>query len=231
MPQVRDPLASPAAQSNSRLVSLPAELRNRIYEAVLGGDIVNIPWKSEENPEGLLKSQALLVTCKQVYKDAILMYYATSIFQHVACSDRGRYGENAWLRLAQWLKTIGSQNAALLTCIRVSEVSSWSSNANTPSDVVFYELCEATEALRRAKGMLSLLRSPTLGADVLKWNMSTLGGAQKWHDLYTGREHKAVLPASTGSVWTSDPCEVYCNWWSAWRPVRFARCNHTSELS
>ncbi|KAI4701586.1 hypothetical protein J4E81_003326 [Alternaria sp. BMP 2799] len=76
-------------QENSPLLQLPAELRNRIYKFVLHDHrpvYVDIPALSDEfgnfgprdNTRG---KQALLCTCRQVYSEASMMYFALNTFQ------------------------------------------------------------------------------------------------------------------------------------------------------
>jgi len=70
-----------ANQSNSRLLRLPAELRNQIYKYVLGGHRLLLattqPRLCSHDP---IPHFALLKVCSQIHAEAALLLYSLNIF-------------------------------------------------------------------------------------------------------------------------------------------------------
>ncbi|PPJ58980.1 hypothetical protein CBER1_04085 [Cercospora berteroae] len=110
---------TPATESiPSRLMSLPAELRNRIWTAAFEGWTQRIDFHSRAeiwtNAEKTYRRQPpLLSTCKQIYAEAIGIYYSTAIF----FVDRLKH---EWCRgeLSGWLRSIGPERAKLVRNVR-----------------------------------------------------------------------------------------------------------------
>lgn len=66
----------PAQQS--RLLNLPAELRLKIYEYVFEGHIISI--RERNGRFGKPSPPSLLPTCKQIYTEAVDIFYACATF-------------------------------------------------------------------------------------------------------------------------------------------------------
>ncbi|WPA97367.1 uncharacterized protein RHO25_001976 [Cercospora beticola] len=109
--------ASTLGQS-SRLMSLPAELRNRIWSAVFEGTTQKL--RSTTPSSGAVRSvysspPALLCTCKKVYAEALGLYYSSTTFVtyfpvHIQASAR---------MVQNWMKSIGIERAKLIQTIRL----------------------------------------------------------------------------------------------------------------
>jgi hypothetical protein len=67
-----------APQKPFRLLDLPPELRNTIYDFVFAGHKLFIPALQPEDFRHI--APALLVSCKQIYNEAILTYYHCTLF-------------------------------------------------------------------------------------------------------------------------------------------------------
>lgn len=62
------------AEAPCRLLSLPAELRNRIYHLAFGQNVFEEHIKLFARPQELLDSASLLRTCKQIYEETRGIY-------------------------------------------------------------------------------------------------------------------------------------------------------------
>ena len=98
------------SEQNSKLLQLPAELRNRIYELVLvSAQSVLLG----EKPEHLLwpipnnHPRALLCTCCQVQFEGAPIYYSENVFA------------TSFLGLKDWLRKIGVRNREFLSEVRL----------------------------------------------------------------------------------------------------------------
>ncbi|KAK4494391.1 hypothetical protein PRZ48_014689 [Zasmidium cellare] len=95
----RKKMSNMADQTGCRLLGLPPELRNNIYELVFSGTTHTIPsHESRINYRRMKKHPApgLLLACKQIHVETISMFYAQTAF----------YIEDHW-NLPLWLKKIG----------------------------------------------------------------------------------------------------------------------------
>lgn len=79
-------------QDDSRLTRLPAELRNRIYELALPDTII-IPRRRPKMgiPCNKVCAPGLLLTCKQIYQEAIGLYYSSTSFWFKIPDDFARW--------------------------------------------------------------------------------------------------------------------------------------------
>lgn len=87
-------------------MSLPAELRNRVYALALPGPYVSIQKCILVTEPDVSTAPALLLTCKRVHQEAIGIYYSSTIFLNqpshlLEPSERNDDLEN-------WLRGIGS---------------------------------------------------------------------------------------------------------------------------
>ncbi|CAK1354207.1 unnamed protein product [Cercospora beticola] len=123
-------------QQASRLMALPAELRNRIWTYVFEGSVQELRvdgfytpgmkglWRDPSGPPPTTRVMAgswsyytspppLLSTCKQVYTEAIGIYYSTTTFlsKVPAC-------EMSAEKLVAWMKKIGPERAKLIGNVR-----------------------------------------------------------------------------------------------------------------
>lgn len=103
------------AQQHSRLLNLPAELRNQIYEYTFSSSPVEISRRSflKQNPKGLLKSSGLLLACKQIHHEAAQLYYSLTTFY---------VQRDAEYRIAHWINRIGPLRKALIQNIQLKYV-------------------------------------------------------------------------------------------------------------
>lgn len=68
-------------QQPCRLLALSAELRNKIYTMAFEDEVVEDPFiKSWVEPRHF-EAPALLMTCRQIYSEARLLFYATATFR------------------------------------------------------------------------------------------------------------------------------------------------------
>lgn len=82
---------------NSRLLNLPPELRNMIYEHVLSSqEAIKVPGREHRYPNGRLKSTSwhfqlppLLHTSHQIRMEAVSIYYSVNIFKFPLAKLRG----------------------------------------------------------------------------------------------------------------------------------------------
>lgn len=113
---------------SSLLSTLPAELRNAIYEmAVLEEDAIDVNIKpvSSRSPNSdsghwpSWKPPALLQTCRQVRSEAAPIFYGNNTF----AVSRWRFMRDAsgLLILIKWLSLIGAESRALLRDIHIRD--------------------------------------------------------------------------------------------------------------
>lgn len=104
----------PKSQHTSKLMMLPAELRNRIYGLVLSDVVAYRARRTTTNRKiHCVKAQApgLLVACKQTHNEATRLFYAQATFLF----DEVKH-------LQAWVRNIGgcSERATLIKNIRIS---------------------------------------------------------------------------------------------------------------
>jgi hypothetical protein len=93
-----------------RLLKIPSELRNRIYELVLiQPDPIRLPLGQSEKDK-----RALLRTCHQIHDEAVGIYYGNNAF----VADCGAWFLNA--DLICWLRGLGWKKRFMLTDVRLS---------------------------------------------------------------------------------------------------------------
>ena len=102
--------ASTTVQQKSQLLELPAHLRNDIYRLVLSDKVV-IPPRGKRTNNGRSKPPGLLLACKQIYFEAIKLYYQTTTFY---------ISSGAGHRLKEWTNKIGPARTALLKDVHVT---------------------------------------------------------------------------------------------------------------
>ncbi|CAK1354192.1 unnamed protein product [Cercospora beticola] len=114
-------------QEQSRLMSLPAELRNHIYAYSLGGVWLGLHDYDESDKDKLLDARnapGILLTCKRIHQEAIGIFYSTAIFSFPLawCNDEPIFNT----RTKQWLTSIGygraSQIKKIGACARLQRV-------------------------------------------------------------------------------------------------------------
>ena len=186
------PLANPADQHKSRLMGLPAELRNRIYHYVFEGSSIRIPARRKHNRKGLLKAPGLLVSCKQAHAEAIMIYYSTVSFKAPELHGRGNTG-----RLSKFLKTVGQQKVDLIHSIRVGPSTSLVIPSMSRSNTVSLGIILAELFLDNGRSECSKLKGKvTLKGGVLKAALSLpgrQGGFETWWTSEPGKVGKAYL--------------------------------------
>lgn len=92
-----------AGQSDSSLLALPAELRNRIYDLVFEDCIQDVTIR---RPKSQTPSN-LLLTCKQAYQEAIGIYYSNVVVSSTETSD-----------LIHWIRSIPAERYCLVPELR-----------------------------------------------------------------------------------------------------------------
>lgn len=96
------------ATDTSRLLKLPAEIRNRIYELVFADSTVIIQ-KAQKNvyrPESI----GILTACRQTYKESIGYFYSLTTF----------YGQ--WRTLATFVIRLSRRYAEFITSLRIHHI-------------------------------------------------------------------------------------------------------------
>jgi hypothetical protein len=94
----------------SRLLRLPSELRNRIYELVLiQPDAIRLPQGRSESGK-----RDLLCTCRQIHDEAVGIYYGSNAF----IADCGSWFLN--VDLICWLRGLGPKKRSMLRDVRLS---------------------------------------------------------------------------------------------------------------
>lgn len=122
---------------DSRLLHLPSEIRNRVYELTLiqPEPIRILSGRSEAD------KRALLRTCHQLHDEAAGMYYANNTF----IADCGSSFLNT--ELISWLRSLGPKKRLLLTDIRV----------RLDQQQVFWRRCEMDDTLFFMKALVKRL--------------------------------------------------------------------------
>ncbi|KAK4621953.1 hypothetical protein CLAFUW4_07499 [Fulvia fulva] len=93
----------------SRLLALPAEMRNKIYRfALVEEDAVRI------SPDVIRSHSALLQVCRQMRQEASGIFYAEINFEATVAGYQA-----ATLQTARWLQSIGTRNASTICHITV----------------------------------------------------------------------------------------------------------------
>lgn len=93
-----------------RLLQIPSELRNRIYELVLiQHEPIRLPFGQSERDK-----RALLRTCHQIHDEAVGIYYGNNAF----LADCGAWFLNA--DLICWLRGLGWKKRFMLKDVRLS---------------------------------------------------------------------------------------------------------------
>ena len=139
-------------QPQSRLFTLPPELRNMVYEWVLHRAEIGITSRTRKNTRGRSASTALLLTCKQVHIEAIQLYYHASRFH---------LGYGAYYRVKEWLRSIGAARASLIRTLCVSptldlevEIERGHESLNARAAAACALLCEIQQKCTLAPGVL-----------------------------------------------------------------------------
>jgi hypothetical protein len=108
-------------QTNCRLLSLPPELKNNIYEMALQGFNMELLLPTEDDDEPLCKAPGLVLTCKKIHQDTIKMFYSTVTIVVSLDESTPDFWTNSnhegRRRLAKYLRTIGRTKSALLTSL------------------------------------------------------------------------------------------------------------------
>ncbi|KAK5115621.1 hypothetical protein LTR85_009792 [Meristemomyces frigidus] len=96
-----------AQQTESPLFDLPPELRNTIYELTLMGSTTLVGLR-EDDDSVLIELPCLLRSCKQIYVEAILVFYHLTPFY-------SRYAYN----IVCWLKALHPRYRKAISEIRL----------------------------------------------------------------------------------------------------------------
>lgn len=100
-----------ADQDDSRLMRLPAELRNEIYELVFSGRQGVASFEEGRKP----KAPAILVACRQTYSEALPIYYSVTNFGLELEHERDCRTDRRILR--NWASRIGPEKLRWISCI------------------------------------------------------------------------------------------------------------------
>lgn len=187
-------------QKGSRLMSLPAEVRNCIYALALPGPLVALHITGYVDPPNMTKTPSILLACKRTYREAIGIYYSTTLFLYGSIWSGLRPTCNK--RLRQWLTCIGHE--------RVSQIKNIWTSAKRCRDVDMrkgeayhanqIEAClEDIDAVRRLAE--DIYGRSVLGPEVVKGCFEL----QTWHGYYT--------------IWTSDPRRLHRDAFAAYDEV------------
>ena len=118
-----DEPAAPFNNGECRLLKLPPELRNYIWElVVLRDQPINMRvgrriWNADGTPSVCLKQPALAATCKQTRHEVLGMYYSGNSFTITIRADDKHYHDAK--TLARYLSAMGPEYCRCLTRVRV----------------------------------------------------------------------------------------------------------------
>lgn len=115
-----DPSARPGINGQCRLLMLPPELRNCIYELVVTRDTPISMRPNARSTNGkskiYLQQPALAATCRQIQKEVLEIYYSRNIFEQI-------FDIGGWLNdgksFAAYLDTMGPALCKCLTKVRM----------------------------------------------------------------------------------------------------------------
>ena len=139
MPRLRQTvttLSGAQDQLESGFFKLAAELRNKIYELALDGARVQVESKTTNNPHGLSRVPGILMACKHVYAEALILFFESTTFSF-----------SSKARLHQWLGNIGEANRAMIEHVEFRVP--W----NRGSEFVIGHEMAAVEEVLRKRGM------------------------------------------------------------------------------
>ncbi|USW48564.1 hypothetical protein Slin15195_G018830 [Septoria linicola] len=196
-----------ANQSSSPLMSLPAELRNHIYELALSDTVVKIE-NFREGYNSINRSPGLILTCHQICREALGLYYSVARFTM-------QYGEQSCL--SSWLDSIGQERSDLIKSIDVNH-ESWNR-----SFFIFSSVAEPQKLLQTAVSNVEKKRREVLAdlngrlrPETIKIAIGLPGGTgHNGHCWATravdGRWRRITLPPAR-VVWTSELRHTHREW-------------------
>ncbi|PIB02191.1 hypothetical protein CB0940_01919 [Cercospora beticola] len=180
-------------QEGSRLMSLPGELRNRIYALALPGPYITVQHYLLGTMPDITTAPALLLTCKRIHQEAIGIYYSSTIFLNQPSHLLKPSERND--DLEKWLRGIGSARVCRIQHIWTDR---WkvgrqlfSREEDGPYDTIV-ETCldEIAETQRLAE---SICHRPVWGTEVVKTSL------------------EFELHESSATIWTCDPEKLCAN--------------------
>lgn len=177
-------------QKESRLMSLPAELRNRIYALALS-PYVRIRKDRSEVKRGVMSAPALLLTCKRIHQEATGIFYSNTIFVNGGGSIVYRHGR--FDDLHTWLRTIGPERVSQIQDVWISSF-----------DACHMPVLEGDDDFADKSMQVCVI-------DMLKVRLfaENICGKPVWDAHVVKTELYCELPIHTeygrGAVWTSDP--------------------------
>ncbi|KAF7187541.1 hypothetical protein HII31_11165 [Pseudocercospora fuligena] len=126
MPPLKDftkvALENATLQTCDLLNKMPAEIRNRIYELTFSGTVkLGRATRKEskvKNAAGRPRAPGILCSCKQIYQEAIKIYWTTTTF-FFPRSDKLRSYHVSGNDAAAWLNAIGRRRRELLRNVRI----------------------------------------------------------------------------------------------------------------
>ncbi|EME40464.1 hypothetical protein DOTSEDRAFT_55678 [Dothistroma septosporum NZE10] len=184
---VGSPLKNPDDQRDSRLMGSTAELRNKIWEHVFQDSVVKLRDRRKNYIELCLNAPGLLVSCKQVYPEAVGIYYTNTAFKVWYTAKRLRCKTACTpTRLPEFLHGIGKEKASLIRNIYLNDRrDDW--RTDTPRELIISRSQSAAWTLHQ--GMLEVQQAYgiTVAPGVLKGRLVTCEG----EDLWTSRPGKA----------------------------------------
>jgi hypothetical protein len=179
----------------SRLMSLSAELRNRIYEFAFQGHINRTVYTLRSRPvarsnsvqdvtrgESKAKPPGLILSCKQIHEEALGIFYSTASFLF----------EDMHL-LRHWAETIGDCRKRLVRYVLMTGL-------NRPCNVQFHPKC--TEQICRSVGFDACIQvwnetvpfyDPVIKVTFKLWSKSPVDDAKAWVLYLKLREEQSSI--------------------------------------
>lgn len=179
-------LVNAKQQEQSRLMLLPAELRNRIYSLALDDLWVDIYPSGHDLLPDVTNAPGILLSCKRIYYEATGIYYSNTTFHNDPGYGRDQATSNE--RLKQWLTCIGYKRASQIKEIRTTmneehDIALWRSEVDQATDVKHIKAClEEIHGVRRLAE--DIYGRTVWGPEVIKSSL-TLRGLHGWHEIWT----------------------------------------------
>ncbi|KAM3415887.1 hypothetical protein BST61_g9389 [Cercospora zeina] len=176
------------------LMSLPSELRNRIWTLFFGGSIKDLcavsyaacgmdaDWSFQSSPP------PLLLTCKQVYAEAVGIYYSTTTFSTKISPTR--IGAE---RFTAWMEAIGFEKGSLIKDMRFFVSSAYDDLISVDCEAGRNEkiiISDSSDLLRVVGEAIASKYNGALRVSANLWYHEEEGGFEIWtsNPLETDRE-------------------------------------------
>jgi len=158
------------------LMTLPPELRNRIYEDVFANQPVSIEYQEAHKDAPVTcntksVTPGILLASRKTYIEAIGIYYALSTFTF---SEHHHF--RSFRTLYTWLNSIPKQNVAVMTDVRYDATPRLTSREGPRMVNARYEEKNARDVMEWLRVNVRPSRLAVLGPEAIKVGVKTEGG-------------------------------------------------------